>query len=61
MTIRTPISDATNPLSQWERARRRAELVEAVRAITMFASGVGTLESLKMGKLANRSTGNRKG
>jgi hypothetical protein len=53
-------SNATSPLSLRERARRRAEPVEAVRAktkrqieVTMFAAGVEKLEGLKVGKLTN--------
>ena len=44
MTIHLPVSNATSPLSLWERAR--------VRAITMFAAGVENLEGLKAAKLA---------
>ena len=63
------ISNATNPLSLRERARRRADgssfahRVEAARSnltkrqieVTMFAAGVGTLKGLKVGKLVEQS------
>ena len=62
MTAHPLISNATDPLreaplwdSQWERARRHAELVEAARSltkrqieVTMFATGVEKLERLAL-------------
>ena len=70
MTTKLLMSNATSPLSRsWERARVRekaaaistdkaVEMMKLTKRqieVTMFATGVGTLERLKVGRLVNGS------